>query len=39
MAKTRQDDLAYWRDEAIIIQNREELELLMTGSFAPGASA
>ena len=30
MAKTRHEDLAYWRDEVIMIQNREELELLLT---------
>lgn len=30
MAKRRHEDLAYWQDEVIMIQNREELELLLT---------
>ena len=30
MAKTRHEDLAYWRDERITIHNREELALLLT---------
>jgi hypothetical protein len=29
MAKRRHDDLAYWRDEVIMIKNRDELELLL----------
>jgi hypothetical protein len=29
MAKRRHEDLAYWRDEVIMIKNRDELELLL----------
>ena len=29
MAKRRHEDLAYWRDEVIMIRNRDELELLL----------
>jgi hypothetical protein len=29
MAKRRHEDLAYWRDEVILIRNRDELELLL----------